>query len=58
MDHTHSVEEIHDPDVGSLGTIIRLLVSWQLKVDTLQNFLVADPVSEALRTCVRVSILI
>ena len=49
MDQAHSVEEIHDPDVGSLGTIIRFLVSWQLEVDTFRNFFFADPVSEALR---------
>ena len=41
MDQAHSVEEIHDPDIGSLGTIIRLLVSWQLEVDTLRNFFIA-----------------
>ena len=58
MDQAHSVEKVHDPDIGSLGTIIRFLVSWQLEVDTLQNFFFTDPVSEALRTGIRVSILI
>ena len=58
MDQAHSVEKIHDPDVGSLGTIIRFLVSWQLEVDTFQNFFFADPVSKALRTGIRVRILV
>ena len=58
MDQAHSVEKIHDPDVGSLGTIIRFLVSWQLEVDTFRNFFFADPISEALGTGICVRILI
>ena len=58
MDQAHSVEEIHDPDIRPLGTVIRLLVSWELEVEPLRNFFLADPVSEALWTCVRVGILI
>ena len=58
MDEAHSIEEIHDPNIGPLGTVIRLLISWQLEVDPRRDFFVADPVSEALRTCVRVGVLI
>ena len=58
MDHAHGVEEIHDPDVGSLGTIIRFLVSRQLEVDTFRNFFFADPVSEALGAGIIVSVFV
>ena len=58
MDQAHNVKKVHDPDVGSLRTIIRFLVSWQLEVDTFQNFFFVDPVSKALRTGICVSILV
>ena len=58
MDQAYNVEKVHDPDVGSLGTIIRFLVSWQLEVDTFRNFFFADPVSESLCTGICVSILV
>ena len=58
MDQAHSIEEIHDPNIGSLGTIIRFLVSWQLEVYAFRNFFFADPVSEALGAGVVVCVLI
>ena len=58
MDQAHSIEEIHDPDIGSLGTIVRLLVPWQLEVYAFRNFFFADPISKALGAGIVICILV
>ena len=58
MDEMHIVEEVHDPDIWSTGAVIGLLGPWELQADALRNFLLADPLGEALGTGVLVGVFI
>ena len=58
MDETHSVEEVHDPDVWSSGAIIGLLGPWQFEADALRNFHFTDSLSKALGAGVLIGVFI